>query len=287
MKANEAIDIFLKNRDMSVAMETSKWYRRYAQPLREYGERELSEITLVDLQILFQKLSERRRYSRYTLANYIRAWKYFFCWAVDQGLLASNPAKKIPRLSIPPKTPSAVSDPDIEILLRYAGQTRFPERDQALLSMLVDTGARVGGIANLQTVYLDIKKRRAIVAEKGRGGKKERVVFFSPTTAQALQRWINVRPQTDDDRLFLLTEVGIYQVLKRLARTSKIKGRWNPHSFRHAFARRMLAKGMSVGIVSHLMGHSNVNVTISFYGRFSNDELQKIYDEFSGRAEAS
>jgi len=37
--------------------------------------------------------------------------------------------------------------------------------------------------------------------------------------------------------------------------------------------------GVSIGAVSQLMEHSNVQVTIDFYGRFSNDELQEIYNK--------
>jgi len=164
-------------------------------------------------------------------------------------------------------------------MLTAAKTSSAPERDYAIIAFLRDTGARVGGVATLTTRYIYLEQRRAIVQEKGRGGKKERQVFFTSSTAQAIQNWLNVRPQAnDDERLFLLTENGIYQVLKRIAQAAKISGRWNPHSFRHAFARRMLANGASIGIVIHLMGHSSVQVTLDFYGRFSNDELQEIYD---------
>ncbi len=164
-------------------------------------------------------------------------------------------------------------------MLDTASKTRTPERDLALVLFVADTGVRLGGVASLTVDRLDAKKRRAIVLEKGRRGKKERVVFFSNRTAEALENWLKKRGDKEDKRVFLLKPNGIYQLFRRLAHKSHVNGRWNPHSFRHAYARKLLSEGVSIGVVSHLMGHSNVQVTIDFYGRFSNDELQEIYDK--------
>ncbi len=281
MNIHELISSFLASQDGVISDITRDWYRRYLKPLDErYGDRDILTISISDLRALFSA-QRAKPYSEYTLANFVRVWKRIFAWAHDEGLIEKNPARKLARPRLQPKSPSAISEEDIQMLLEFTSHTKIPQRNYALLLFLIDTGARVGGIAGLRIRNLDLSKRRAIVTEKGRGGKKERLVFFSKKTAIAIENWLKVRPKTEeDDRLFLLKESGIYQVLKRLARASGIKGRWNPHAFRHAFARRMLAKGMSIGIVSHLMGHSSVQVTIDFYGRFSNDELQEIYEQY-------
>lgn len=281
MKTKDLIQLFLDHQEGLVSDATCSWYERYLKPLKEkYGEKECSEITSLDLHSLFVE-KKRENYSVYTLANFIRVWKRFFSWANEEAFITSDPAKKIRRPLLPPKSPSAISENDIQKLLNAAKNSKHPQRNDALIRFLGDTGARVGGVAGLRLENLNLQSRRAIVFEKGRGGKKERLVFFSHQTANAITDWLQVRPKTDDTRLFLLQESGIFQVLKRLAKAANIQGRWNPHAFRHAFARRMLAKGMSIGIVSHLMGHSSVQVTIAFYGRFSKDELQEIYDRYN------
>ena len=95
----------------------------------------------------------------------------------------------------------------------------------------------MGGVADLRLSDLDIDQPRAIVREKGRGGKKERVVFLGKRKANARLDWLNIRPSDKSNYVFLLKESGIYQVIERLALKEEIKGRWNPHSFRHAFGR--------------------------------------------------
>jgi integrase/recombinase XerD len=281
MNTKELIDSFLQAQDGLISDATRGWYRRYLKPLeKRYSRKNISEITVSDLRLLFTEIG-KKGYSEYTRSNFIRVWKRLFGWAFDEGIIPANTAKKLKQPHLPPKSPSAISEEDIDKILEVAKRTKSPQRNYAMVLFLTETGARVGGVANLTISNLDVKKRRAIVLEKGRGGKKERMIFFTKKAAVALENWLRVRPNTNSDKVFLLRESGIYQVLKRLAKMAGVKKYWNPHAFRHAFARRMLAKGMSIGIVSHLMGHSSIQVTVDFYGRFSNDEMQEIYNRYN------
>ena len=69
--------------------------------------------------------------------------------------------------------------------------------------------------------------------------------------------------------------------MRRLAGKAGIKGRFNPHSLRHAFARRVLQQGADLATVSQLMGHSSVEVTVRFYARWADDELGELHDRYS------
>jgi len=262
-----------------VSEGTLEWYTYYLAPLKEQlGDKKVRLLKTDDIRSLYHSI-DPSTHTPYTLFNFVRAWKRLFKWATDEGLIKNNPTSKLRRPPVPKKSPSGILDDDLAKLFDVARKSTKPKRDYAILCFLVDTGARLGGAASLLVENLDLERRRAIVTEKGRGGKKERVVFFSQNTAEALKDWLNERGLCEDKRVFLLKPYGIYQLLRRLSTRAGVKGRWNPHAFRHAFARRLLAKGVSIGIVSHLMGHSSVNVTIDFYGRFSNDELQAIYDK--------
>jgi len=275
----DLVDTFLKSQNGFISDTTLKWYIFYLRPLVNHlGDREVKSITTNDLINVFHRVKTDES-KPYTLFNFVRGWKRLFRWAVDEGYVSANPAKNLKRPPLPQKSPAGIQAEDLSKMLDAASKTGTPERDLALVLFVADTGVRLGGVATLTIDRLDISKRRAIVLEKGRGGQKERVVFFSSRTATALENWLEKRGEKEDQRVFLLKPNGIYQLFKRLARKSEITGKWNPHSFRHAYARKLLKQGVSIGVVSHLMGHSNVQVTIDFYGRFSHDELQEIYDK--------
>lgn len=172
-------------------------------------------------------------------------------------------------------------------------------RNRAILLMFRDTGCRLCGIAGLELPNLEMEVRRALVYEKGRGGKsKARYVFFKLDTAAALGEWLDLRPvqlplpgedRAGLDSLFVseryphrgLSESAIASVFLRLKKQAGIKGRCNPHSFRHALAKRMLTNGASLGQVSRILGHRDVRITDATYGVFVTAELQVAHEKYA------
>jgi len=102
-----------------------------------------------------------------------------------------------------------------------------------------------------------------------------------------LRAWLLVRPG-GSDALFVnlstgqaLTESGVSQVLKRLKRRAGVRGRVNPHAFRHGFAREYLKNGGDLATLAKLLGHKDINTTTDFYAVFSEDELAELHEKFS------
>jgi len=280
MSIQEVIAVFLSFHDGLLAEKTLRWYQFYLRPFHDYmGDHEIEALTPQDLHRFYQWLKKQTtQKSAYSLHNFVRAPRRLLRWAWKQKYVEHNLAHYLPLPRVPKPDPKWISDEDLCRLLKTA---RAKPRDYAILLFLADTGARLGGLASLTLDRLDLERRRAIVFEKDRGGPKARQVFFGQETAQALKDWLNIRPNLEgDDRVFLLRESGVYQVLHRLAQKAGVEGRWNPHAFRHAFARRLVKNGANIGVVSHLMGHSSVTVTVDYYARFAVDELQVFHDQF-------
>ena len=112
-----------------------------------------------------------------------------------------------------------------------------------------------------------------------------RFVFFKYETVRALQAWLKIRFQSKnagkDDRVFMLTESGIQQMLYRMAAKVRVSGPHSPHAFRHGFAKGTLEQGANLAQVSQLMGHSTSAITVDFYGQFATRELQDFHDRYS------
>lgn len=94
---------------------------------------------------------------------------------------------------------------------------------------------------------------------------------------------LGVRPQ-QSDFVFVtargqMTVWGVGQLLRRLKKRAGIKGRVNPHSFRHSFAKRYLNNGGDLATLADILGHTDVMVTKKFYSIFTTDELKRKHKQ--------
>lgn len=225
----------------------------------------------------------QQTYAPDTAHGHKRVQHRFWKWCADEYGIAS-PMRNIKFTAPPPqKAPKAADTADIVKLFEACGGDYMGRRDRAILAFLVDTGARASGLCNLQMINLDMKARRAIVVEKG---KKARTVVFTAYTAGLLDQWLKGRP--DVAHVFFnlrsfepLTRSGLEQILKRLKKKAGVKGRTNPHAFRHAFAREYLTNGGDLATLSRMMGHSEVETTVKHYALYTQDELADKHEALS------
>jgi site-specific recombinase XerD len=299
MTVSGAIKQFLDSLIGYCSPATIVWYTRRLSSLQELGRAPVDRITADQLQLIYKKLSQRterwRKHpsgraasagglSPFTLHSYIRAWRRLFAYLVEREHITRNPAKLIRLPLLPNQPPKAITEADMKRMMLHVNNE---PRDYAVMCVLVDTGCRVGGVASLTLDNVDLRRARATIFEKGRGGKKSRTVFFSQRTVKALRCYLRQRPECDHQFVFVsarcdpLSEGAIAQMLGRTAEHCGVRGRSNPHSFRHGAARAMLNNGADIEIVSDLLGHSDISVTKFFYGRWSVSELQAKHKKVS------
>lgn len=258
-----------------------------------------------------EEKEEEKTLSVYTLHRDIRQTRTFFNWCVDEGHLEYSPAARLALPKLPKgEPPKAISDEDLDRMKAAAlaaiterpdvsdgrtrkkrqGQKPYPyERDYAIVRFVAETGCRVGGLAGLRWGDLDLAETEATVREKG---NISRPVPYGRETVAALRAWRIVQPRTKRNADFVftgergpLTTSGLYRVLERLAVRAGVIGRHNPHSFRHALARRLLKHHADLGTVSEILGHSDIETTHRFYARWSKPDLTKRHREFGGLLE--
>lgn len=300
MLVDEAITMFLAAIRGEVADTTVDWYtRRLASLADACGQLELACVDVDHLrrwraQLLGQaqrwenhptRPAASGRLSLHTMHANLRAVKRLFRWLMAEGHITTDPAARL-RLAAPAKEPpKAITDEDLARLLSAAADSG--PRDLALVAFVADTACRRAGAVGARLSELDLDRRAAVVREKG---ARQRTVYFGEETAQVLQAWLDVRDD-ESDALFTrlrgggpLTPAGAYQVFRRLAVRARIAGtgrRCNPHSLRHAWARRALQAGSDLGTVSEVLGHSGIEVTARFYARWTDVELQERKERYS------
>jgi integrase/recombinase XerD len=159
------------------------------------------------------------------------------------------------------------------VLDAKGGTARTGIRDQALLLLLYNTGARVSEIVNLKAGDL----RLADVPQVNLLGKgrKHRSCPLWPETAEALRVYLQERTPRDPrcEQVFLnangypVTRFGIRHILRKHvvqgqeACPSLRNKRVSPHTLRHTTAMHLLRSGNEVNMVSYWLGHADINTT--------------------------
>lgn len=141
------------------------------------------------------------------------------------------------------------------------------ERDRAMFGLMVGAGLRVGEVSALLLEDIEASNLPGNLAKlRVRGkGDKERVVWLTPSLWHALQDWLEERPQTASDRVFVnlrrqpITVSGIQYRLKLHCQAAGVEV--SCHELRHTFARRLVEAGLPVDSLSKLLGHSHLHTT--------------------------
>lgn len=249
--------------------------------LRRQGERYMDHPT---------RPTQKGGLSDATIAGRIQAVKTFFAWCVDRDYIDRSPARHLrkPKLNRSVRSKKGkkkvMSRADLDAIERVAEMRANAgrPRDLALVRFLAETGCRVGEIVPLRVSNLDLVNCEAVITD---GKTGEDSLDFGERTATALRAWLDARPQVEHDFVFVnlghdpkrygqpLTESGVYQIFKRLARLAGIKGPYNPHSIRHLVGKHFTEQTNLV-LAQNKLRHTNIRTTADFYAHQGREEVK-------------
>lgn len=302
MLLSELVNLFLLDVCGGKVNQTEKSYRgKLARLLRYLGDRESSDVTRNDIDCFRQAMQNQKTHmvgrkevtgglSPFTIRTCLVTVRFLFSWAADHRYIPMNPCDGV-RINTPKSIhPKAIEDDTVIRLLKAAavtGDDWYRARNVALIYLLRDTGGRAGGIVNALYNNLDIKRGVLFVTEKG---DRDRALFLSEMTIDALKLWLEYRPtlnKKNSDHLFVGQKRGAirYQALQhllcKLASEAGIKERHNAHAFRHAFARDAVMNGADLSVVAAMMGHTDTRITSMYYARYNIKELKIAHTKYS------
>jgi integrase/recombinase XerD len=113
------------------------------------------------------------------------------------------------------------------------------KRNRALISFMLDTGVRLAEVADLKLEDVAVADGVAKVWGKG---SRERMVFFSPITGDAIKLWLSIRDK-DPGSLFWLTSNGIRLMIDRIQKEAGLEV-FHAHQIRHTALTLMLRNDM-------------------------------------------
>jgi integrase/recombinase XerD len=204
----------------------------------------------------------------------IRALYGFIAREEPSLLLHCQTIRTIPLKRTQHKTVDYLEENEMQALLNAVEvNSRSGVRDNALLLLLYNTGARVSEIVQLKVTDLRLDGTTQVKL-LGKGNKYRSCPLW-PETVEALQDYLKQRTAKDpaEQQIFLnsnglpLTRFGVRHIIGKHATAAKRKcpsigsKPVNPHTIRHTTAMHLLRSGNDINMVSYWLGHADTNTT--------------------------
>jgi excisionase family DNA binding protein len=252
----------------TIKPSTANYYQKIlrAHILPHFGQQQISAIGRYDVE---KFLSEQAKiYSRNTLRGMRVSLGRVLTWAVDCGWLDANPCSgiRLPRAA-GKRIVRTVLKPDQLVAIVH----RLHEPYATLVLLLAVTGLRIGEAIGIKWSDFDgdvLKIQRRIYEGEEDETKTEDSNRSLPIPAPLLKRMLSLGGQEWVFRSRENTPVNPGNALKRYIRpvTKALGiplGGW--HDFRHTLTTGLLRSGVSPKVVSEILGHSDVEITLNVY----------------------
>jgi integrase len=295
---------------------TRRNYRSYLDRILipRFGSKRVASMTVEQIAALIRDL-EKKRLSPATITDYLKPLNGTLTFAVRRGLLTVNPCSLLTRDDRPrprERKPDHIwSEREIAALIgaaeNLAHQAEARYDYSPLLRTALATGLRLGELLGLTWADIDLQLNELHVRRqwtrlgeyappKTRAAVR-RIPLSADVAASLARHKLSSRYSKDSDPVFasrLGRPLGHRNATSRgfepAARAAEIEG-VTFHSMRHAFASRMISRGISSIVLAALMGHESSAITerryIHLFDRQRTDDAVRQAMAFAGVADAS
>jgi site-specific recombinase XerD len=193
----------------------------------------------------------------------------------QQGMVVPHALLTLSGLKKPHSLPRFLTDTQVmalrdDLLQRVAqAKTAIAKRntrlDLAAFYLLWQCGIRVSELEDLRLSDIDFPAETILIREAK--GLKDRSVFLTKRTAEAVQDYLTVRGPALTDHLFIYRHKQISKDLirSRLRTASKRLGfKVTPHMLRHTFGTQLVNAGAKITTIQALLGHERLNTTMIY-----------------------
>lgn len=244
--------------------------------------------TKEELQKVVAEKIERSKYAAWTKNIFKVTIKRFYKWldnaedfTPERIRWMKNPTPKNNKLPEELLT--------VEEVNKMIGKAENP-RDKALISVLYESGCRVGELASLRIKHIVFDEYGAQIIVTGKTGMRRVRLLQS---FRYLSYWLECHPYKDNPESSVWVRLtakrrgeplnyATWRIrLKKLAERAGIKKRVNPHSFRHArathLARLNLNEAQMSAILGWVGGSDMPRTYIHLSGKDTDEALMKAY----------
>lgn len=255
----EFID-FLKGKKHSTAtiLAYGKDIDQLTSFLEELNKQHIHEIGKEDIEAFLGKLSEKG-YTPKSLSRKLNSTRTFYRFLKMNEYVTDDPSLLVSHPHYELATPRILKPTEYRALRDAA---RNDARMYAIIELLLQTGIRIGELADIRIT--DVKNDSILIRPHEKHA--QRLVPLNKAAKEALMRYIQARPKVQDDHVFV-TKSGkpflVRNIRTAIERYFRIAGIDDAkvNDLRHTFVAHHLKHGVSVVLLSKILGHKRLSTT--------------------------
>lgn len=253
-----------KKRTSSTILAYGKDIEQLIEFLEELQKAQVHEVTADDITGFLAKL-QKNGYTPKSISRKLNSTKTFFRFLKIQEFISDDPATLVDHPKFDTKPPRILSPTEYRALRDAA---RDDTRIAAIIEILLQTGIRIGELANLKTddVFPSQSSKEGQLYIRSQENRSERTVPLNKSAESALKRYLEVRPKTANKALFV-TKTGkpllvrnIRTAIDRYYKKAGISGA-KVNDLRHTWVAHHLSSGASLVLISKIAGHKRLSTT--------------------------
>lgn len=224
------------------------------------GKTTPQQVDTDDINAFKAQLSEKN-YTAKSISRKINSIKSFFRYLQAQKQIEANPATSVTHPKYQLKPPRILTRIEYRAL---RDACRDDVRISAIVELLLQTGMRIGELANLELDDLNLNEDKITI--QAYESHPSRTIPLNISAKDSLKLYLEDRPKTETKNVFV-TKTGnsflvrnIRSSIDRYFRLAGIEGA-KVNDLRHTFIAHQLTSGTPLVYVSKLVGHKRLSTT--------------------------
>ena len=262
-----------KNRASATILAYGKDIEQLIEFLEALEKNNIHEINGADIQAFLTKLKDEG-YTPKSLSRKLNSTRTFYRYLKVNEYITDDPSLLVEHPKYELNPPRMLSPLEYRALRDAAS---VDSRIYAIIEVLLQTGIRIGELANLRVEDINDNTLHIRVYE----GHESREVPLNRRGKEALKRYMENRSKTEDNHVFV-TKTGrpflVRNIRDAVERYFKKAGIENVkiNDLRHTFVAHHLKQGISLVFLSRVLGHKRLSSTERY--------LQYVKDYKSGES---
>jgi site-specific recombinase XerD len=266
-------DLRSKKRATATILAYNKDIDQLVKYLQSVNKNHPDEVRTKDIENFMADLA-KKNYTNKSISRKTNSTKTFFKFVKSKGFISEDPAIPILHPKFETKPPRVLSKMEYRAL---RDACRNDTRISAIVELLLQTGIRIGEVANLKIEDVDDNQ----LTIKPYESHSERTIPLNKTAKKAIQRYLKIRQKTPEKTVFI-TKTGrpllVRNIRTAIDRYFKLAGIENAkvNDLRHTWITHQLSSGASLLLVSRLAGHKRLSTTEKYLDLIKDKVEEKV-----------